>query len=155
MGNNEQKLTIELTREQFLALLKAVYLGNWMANANRVKNLKKDYEEIEDIIFSYAAEFGFERYMDHEPGDGNKYYPTRYFEEETDVSELHEDYDFESMWEELADCLGERDFEARYSKEEREKMGRDERFEKLSECVDCYLEEFSKFGLERMGIKKV
>jgi hypothetical protein len=30
-----QKQAIEFTNEQYLALMKAVYLGNWMANAYR------------------------------------------------------------------------------------------------------------------------
>jgi len=33
--------TIILTEKQFFALLKTVYLGNWMANAYSIENLKK------------------------------------------------------------------------------------------------------------------
>ena len=53
----EEKIGIELTKKQFLALLKAVYLGNWMANANRDGSPEdphvEDYEKIEDLIFSF------------------------------------------------------------------------------------------------------
>ncbi len=33
-------MNIEFTKAQFFALLKAVYLGNWMANANRDGNME-------------------------------------------------------------------------------------------------------------------
>jgi hypothetical protein len=35
--------------------------------------------------------------MDHEPTDGERYYPTMAFEEETDVHELHDEYDEETV----------------------------------------------------------
>lgn len=50
MTNNQKrkKQIISFTKKQFLSLLKVVYLGNWMANAYRTNDLKKDYESIED-----------------------------------------------------------------------------------------------------------
>lgn len=150
----DKKQTIELTKKQFEILLKAIYLGNWMANAYRTEDTRKDYEGIEDFIFSLAPEFGFAKYMDHQKFDGDRYYPTRYFEEETGVHELHEEYDEENFWDELAERLGERDFFEKYSKDEIEKMTQDERFTKMYECIDAYSEELEKFGLERIGVKK-
>ena len=35
MTRDGEKHNIGLTKKQYLMLLKAVYLGNWMANANR------------------------------------------------------------------------------------------------------------------------
>src|SRR6266566_4067134 len=129
----EKKQTIELTKKQFKALLKAVYLGNWMANAQRVDDKKKDYESIEDYIFSLAPQFGFDKYMDHDETDD---YPTGYFEETTDVDELHDEYDEETFWNELADRLGERDFFEKYTKEEIVNMSEEEWFAKLYECIE-------------------
>lgn len=156
MTNQDKKL-IEFTKEQFLALMKAVYLGNWMANANRDGSLEdpqiEGYEKIEDYIFSLAPQFGLDEYMDHEPTDGDRYFPTRLFEEETDVDKLHEEYDEESFWDELSDRLGERDFYNKYSKQDWEKMTRDERFLKLQECIIKWEEELEKNGIERMRIE--
>lgn len=146
--------SIALTKKQFIILLKAIYLGNWMANAYRTDDMQKDYESIEDYIFSLAPRFGLGKYVDHKETDGNKYYPTSVFEETTDVHRLHEAYDEESFWDELAERLGERDFFEKYSQEAIEKMNRDEWFEKLYECIDFYNEEFEKFGLRRIIIKK-
>lgn len=152
--NIEQKIT--LTKTQFKALLKAVYLGNWMANAYRDGSKEhpyiKDYENIEDYVFSLAPLFSLNKYMDHEESDGNKYYPTSFFEEETDVHILHEQYDENSFWDELIDHLGERDFREKYSEKEINTMSRIEFFEKLDECIDIYREEFEKFGIQRLRI---
>lgn len=153
---NEEKIPIELTKKQFLALLKAVYLGNWMANANRDGSPEdphiKDYEEIEDLIFSLAPKFGFGKYMDHEPRDGDKYYPTGKFTEDTDVDELHDEYDEYSMWDELCDVLGERDFFRKYSPDQVRKMSREERMEKMHQCIDFYEEEFEKNGIDHLEV---
>lgn len=152
----DKKQTIELTKKQFTALLKVVYLGNWMANAYRDDSPEdphiQEYEEIEDYIFSLASQFGLEKYVDHEVTDGDRYYPTNFFEETTDVHKLHEEYDEETFWDELADRLSTRDFLEKYSKEEINNMSREEYFEKISEFTDKYNEEFEKFGLDRIKV---
>lgn len=153
----EKNQSIALTSQQFKALLKAVYLGNWVANAYRDGSSDdphiQEYEEIEDYIFSLAPQFGFEKYIDHEQSDGDKYYPTNFFEETTDVHKLHEEYDEETVWDELAERLGARDFVEKYSKQEIENMSKEKYFVKLAECVDAYHEEFEAFGIKRIGVK--
>lgn len=152
----ETKQTITLTPKQFKALLKAVYLGNWVANAYRDGSPEdphiQDYENIEDYIFSLAPQYGLDKYMNHEASDEDKYYPTSTFEEITDVHKLHEEYDEETFWDELAEHLGRRDFFEKYSKEEIKKMSKEEYFSKISECIDSYHEEFETFGIERIRI---
>ena len=151
-------MKIEFTKEQFLALMKVVYLGNWMANANRNGSSEdpciEEYEKMEDYIFSLAPQFGFDKYVGHEPTDGDKYFPTRSFEEETDVDKLHHEYDEGNFWDELAGRLGERDFYNKYSKKDWEKMKQDERFFKLQECIVEWEEESENFGLERLEVKE-
>lgn len=148
-------MKINFTKKQYLALLKLAYLGNWLANASRLQDEQiKEYEEAEDYIFSFAKEFGYDRYVDHEPKDDGKYYPTRYFEEETDVETLREDYNNETFWEEAADRFGDRDFIKKYSKEEIEKMDRDERFTKRMECEEKYEKEFEENGIDNLEIIK-
>lgn len=154
----ENKTSIEFTKEQFLTLMKTVYLGNWMANANRDGSKEdphiKEYERMEDYIFSLAPQFGFEKYLDHESKDGERYFPTGLFEEETDVNKLHDEYDEETFWDELSDRLRDRDFYKKYSKKDWEKMTKDERFIKLQECIIKWEEELEKNGIERLGIIK-
>lgn len=154
MKNNKQ--TIEFTKEQFLALMKAVYLGNWMANAQRTGSQedphKEDFEKISDYIFSLAPKFGLEKYMDHEPTDGERYFPTRGFEENTEVNELHEEYDEEIFWDELCERLGDRDFYNTCSEEVWNKMTQEERFTKMQECIIKWENEIEENGIGRLGI---
>lgn len=158
MNKNKEKLNIELTGKQYFALLKAVYLGNWIANANRDGSAddphKDEYETIEDYIFSFAKHFGFDEYVDNDDADRSKFYPTRKFEEGTDVNELHDEYDEETFWDELCDRLGKRDFARKYSKEERKNMSDEEHFIKLQECAIAWEEEAENNGIERLEMMK-
>jgi hypothetical protein len=162
MKNNkskqEQNLSIPLTRAQFLALLKVVYLGNWMANANRdgsrMDPHEKKYEEIENYIFSFAKQFDFNEYVDDEDAKKGKFFPTRLFEEGTDVGELMEEYNEENFWDELIHRLGERDFSRRHSAAEIKAMTRAERFEKLDACINAWADEIDKNGMENMWVLK-
>ena len=157
-STSNQQLKIKLTKEQFEVLLKLVYLGNWMVNANRDGSPgnphKEKYEAIENYIFSFAKGFGFSEYVDDEDAGSGRFYPTRAFEEETDVQKLHEEYDEETFWDELIDRLGERDFYQYYSKDEIRKMSQEERFDKLYEFIDKWADEMSENGVERLKIAK-
>jgi len=156
--NKNKQIEIGFTKKQFEILLKLVYLGNWMANANRVGTpndpMKKEYEEIERYIFSFAKKFGLDEYVDDEDAEKGEFYPARKFEEETDVYELHNEYDEVTFWDELVERLGDRDFFRHYSKKEIRKMEREERFEKIYEFIDKWAEEINKYGIERLEIKK-
>lgn len=151
IGTNKN-MKINLTKKQYETLAKTVYLGNWMANANRTGRKDdphiKEYEEIADYIYSFAKDFGFPD--DFEAGlefsDGE--------EEPPEVSRLHEEYNEQNFWEELPDRLGQRDFYRKYSKEEREKMDYEEHFIKMQECIIAWENELEEYGIERLGIMK-
>lgn len=148
-------MKIEFTKEQFENLMKLVYLGNWMANAHRTDDVIKKYEDLEHYVFSFAGDFGLEKYVDDEKVGDGKFYPTRFFEEETDVNELHDEYDNETFWTELPNRLGERDFMRKYSEKDWERMSREERFLRRQECDIKWEEELEENGLERLEIRKV
>jgi hypothetical protein len=143
-------MKIHFTKKQYEDLLKLVYLGNWMANANRVEDKFKNMDELEGYVFSHAKEFGMERWADTD--DPDMTYPTRYFEEESGVEELIDDYDDENFWDELSDRLGERDFAERYSEKEREVMERVKYMSTLFEAVARWEEELEQYGLTRLRV---
>ena len=147
-------MQIEFTKEQFENLMKLVYLGNWMANAHRTDDIIEKYEDLESYVFSFAKDFGLEKYVDDEDADKGKFFPTRFFEEKTDINELHDEYDDENFWTELPDRLGERDFFRKYPQKEREKMTQEERFLKMQECIIKWEDELEDNGIERLEIKK-
>lgn len=145
---------IELTKEQFEKLLKLVYLGEWMINANRTDDRIKKYEDLLSHIFSFAKQFGFDEFVDDEDAKEGKFFPTRKFEEETDVRKFMEEYEEETFWDEIAERLGERDFYRHYPKDEIQKMTQEERFEKVYEFIDKWGEEINENGIEGLEIVK-
>jgi hypothetical protein len=151
-------MKINFTKKQYMALAKVVYLGDWLANAQRVGGpddpQKDEYDVIANYVYSFASEFDFEEYIEHEASDGEKYFPTRKFEEDTDVQSLIEEYDEENFWYELPNKLGERDFINKYSEEDIDKMSNDERFFKLQECIYVWEQEIDNNGINRLGIIK-
>jgi hypothetical protein len=148
-----EKKTIELTREQFLALMKVVYLGNWIANSHLIGDDKReDIETVEDVVFAKAKEFGFERYVDHEATDDDRFFPTRYFEEETGVEEMIAEYDNETFWDEISDRLGVRDFVNTFGEQTINSMSRNEHFDRLTACTDKWEDEFEAHGIDRLTI---
>lgn len=148
---NKDKKIIELTKEQYLTLAKLAYLGNWMANAQRTGQEGdpnfEEYESMSDYIFSLAPTFDFSKDLEHELECGNH-------EETTEVSKIHEEYDEQTFWDELPERLGDRDFYKRYSKQDWEKMTRDERFLKMQECIIAWEEELEEHGIGRLDILK-
>lgn len=147
-------MKINFTKEQFERLMKLVYLGNWMANAHRTDDIIKKYEELEHYIFSFAKDFGLEKYVDDEEAKDGKFYPTRYFEEETDVNKLHDEYDNDTFWDEIVDRLARRDFIRKYGIKAIQKMSLEQRIEKEYEFEKEYEKEIDKHGIERLEIKK-
>jgi hypothetical protein len=147
------KQNIPFTRDQYRALLKAVYLGNWMANAHRDPDgALREYEQISDYLFSLAPLFGLSKYIDHDEAEHGHYEPTRFFEESTGVHRLHHDYDEEVLWDELAEELGRRDMFERHTEQEIAAMDNNEWMQKLSALIDGYEEEFIAHGIERLRI---
>jgi hypothetical protein len=154
----KNKKSIEFSKEQFFTLMKMVYLGNWMVNANRDGSKEdphiKEYEKMEDYIFSLAPQFDWDKYMDHGSTDGDRYFPSRLFEEGTDVNKLQREYDEDSFWDELPEKLGNRDFINTYSEKDWEKMTGDDRFTKMQDCIIKWEKELENHGIKRIGIIK-
>lgn len=146
------KQNIPFTREQYRALLKAVYLGNWMANAHRGEDALAEYEAISDYMFSLAPLFGLAKYIDQHEAEHGHYDPTRFFEESTGVHRLHHEYDEEAFWDELAEELGKRDMLASYTPAQIAAMTQEEWFEKLEARRDAYDKEFTTHGIDRLRI---
>ncbi len=145
-------MKINFTKKQFENLLKLVYLGEWMANAHKTDDVIEKYREMLFYVFSFANEFGFEEYVDNEKVNNGKSYPTRFFEEETDVNELHDEYDDDTFWDELIDRLAHRDLIKEFGIEKVGKMDRKERFTRLCRAEEKYVDEIEKYGIERLGI---
>ena len=148
------KNSIELSKDQFFTLLKAVYISNWIANATRIDGKKEDFFALEHLILCYASQFGFSEHVVHQETT-NVYYPTDEFPEEHGLQDLIKEYEDDIFWDDLAHRLGERDFCAKYTPAQRKKMTQGEHFTLLYRFIDGYSAEFEEFGLERLAINKL
>lgn len=147
-------MKINLTKKQYEALVRAVYLGNWMANAYRDGSKDeqhlKEFEGISDYVFSLAPLFGFSENLEHELE-----YDEVWMKDHDGLSELsviHDQYDEDSFWDELTERLGGRDFDKKYSKEEIGNMDDETFHSKRYECLDVWDDEFCENGIDRLGI---
>ena len=148
-----KKHTIELTKAEYISILKAVYLGAWMANAHRIDDVKEEYESAENLMLSLASQFDCLKYVDHD-ADKNKLYPSVELEG-GEPEELRADYNEATFWSELTAKLGARLFSKRYSEAEIAKMSEEDHFAKLYECIDFYADEFEEFELDRINFPDI
>lgn len=145
-------MKFELSKEEFESLMKLVYLGNWMANANKSDDKIEKYESMMNKVFSKAKDAGFGDYIITK---NRQIYLTEKFEEETDVNKIHDDYDEDTFWGELIDRLAMKEFIQKYGDEEIETMSMEERIEKSDEFFEKYEEEIKNNGLNRIEILEI
>ncbi|RJQ33642.1 hypothetical protein C4568_04165 [Candidatus Parcubacteria bacterium] len=144
---------IPFTRDQFRKLLRIVYLGNWLVNAHRDNSKNdprlKEFDEIEEYIFSQAHRFGFKTLVERDKDD-ERWLPTRALEES--LEDEIDSYDDETFWEEMFYRLADRDFFRSYGEADIRKMSLMERFEKEQPFRDKWADEIDTYGLERIDI---
>ena len=90
-------MDIQLTAEQAQNLLRLIYLGNWLANSERIGTeedpLIDDFDSLQRQLFELAA------------------VPERAIESDSLVERMIEEYREEVFWDELVERLAHRDFE--------------------------------------------
>ncbi len=133
--------------------MRIVYLGNWLANATRDNSADdprlKEFDEIENYVFSYAHQFGFETLIERDTDD-ERWFPTRMFEES--LEDEIDSYDEETFWEELFYRLSDRDFWHAYNEADIHRMPIMERLEKEEPFRKKWDEEINEHGLERLEV---
>lgn len=141
------------TPEQYEALMKLVYLGNWMVNGIKISDERdKKFDAIEQRIFADAVDAGCGSLSEYDEAL-KKYFPTQELEENTDVLNAQKEYNTEIFWTELIERLAQRDFVAQYGMEAIKVMKEREQKEKFSEHVKRYVDEFEKNELANVVIK--
>lgn len=146
-------MNIDISKEQYDDLLRAVYMADWMANAICSEDAEKDrgIKDIRNHIFSFAKEAGLEKFVEYDP-EYREWYAALALDDDERVRDLIHRYEDHVFWEEAVDRFGERDFFERYSDEERAKMGQKDRMRKVWECEETWGNEFEKYGLDRLRV---
>lgn len=147
-------MNIELSKKQFKFLLELVHLGNWVVNSNREPDvIDENYEEIENIIYSYAKEAGFKKYVGYSE-HSQTWVGSNYLFMDSDAAKLLQEYNEHNFWEDLIDNLAMKDFHDKYSEEKIQKMSTEKRFEKFYKIADLYRDEIDNHGIDRLEIVK-
>ena len=148
-------MNISLAREEYRALLEILQIADWVLHANRTEEDPdtKRYRMLEQKIFSLAEEAGFGELIEYAPGP-EQFFPTRKFDEESPAMEFIQDYNDDMFWEELAERLAYRDILETASEEELEKMPREERFIRIDNLCEAYLDEFCERGVDRLRLEE-
>ena len=117
-------MKINFTKKQYKDLLKLVYLGNWMANATKIDNKIKKFNDLESYVFSFAKNFGVKELTHNE--NSKRYYPSADFESDEEIQTIIEDYNEEGFWDELIGKLTDIAMTKRFSEKKIKKMSRKE-----------------------------
>lgn len=144
-------MKIEITPQQYEALLKIVYLGNWMASSTKDEPVK-EYEDIEQYILSFAKDFNLEKFVGYDK-KLKSYFPTEEFENDTDVVAQIEAYNEYTVWEALVLSLSRRDLIKKFGAEKVEKMSDEDILEKEYPFIQKYEEEFRENGFDHLYVK--
>jgi len=138
----EEKMEYNLTfkKEELETLLKLIYLGNWLANANREEERTiKKFEELKDQILSLIGNNIKEKY------ENLKY--------DNEIINIIEEYNEITFWDLLITRLAERDMILEYGEEEIKNLSEEEYKKIHLEYQQKYYQEFFENGLWNLMIK--
>jgi len=142
-------MIIELSKEQYRKLAELVFLGNWLANSTKVGDeINQEYEEVEQLIYSYAKEMGMEDLIVYDQQSG-EYFPTRTFEES--MEPYIDAYDEFTFWQDLASRLANRDLIRETGPVHKLT---DRQRDRLFELEEMYENEFVEHGLMNLELVK-
>jgi hypothetical protein len=142
-------MEITLTKAQYQSLLKMVFLGNWIINAPRTETIK-EFDELEEHIFSFARTFGLENEIDFDENTG-RLYPSEQFE--NSLSPYIDEYNENNMWQELISILSHRDLVEEIGEDNLKDLDRDTFNETLDTLYEKYEQEFSENGIQNLRLE--
>jgi len=143
-------MKVELSQEQYIMLLKMVYLGSWMANSPKDES-DDEYDGIEQYIYSLAKDFDLGHHITFDD-KMNSYLPTEDFETTSGVVDVIDAYNEYTVWEALVLSLSRRDLIREYGPEKVEAMTDEELLEKQYPFIQRYEDEFRDRGFESLVI---
>ncbi len=143
-------MKIDLTEEQYVKLLKVLYLGTWTTDAFEGE-WSGEFSDLEQQVFSYAKDFALEDRVVYD-GDTKTYSYAPEFEKNSGVVQIINAYDDDVFWYELVHRMAERDFIRAHGTGTIGRMSIDERFQRADEYVSWYEEEFGAHDIENLAV---
>ena len=139
-------MKIEISKTQYKTLVKALFLANWVVNANKEEWPDDEFEKLEQYVLSQGKFFDLKN-VEFDEKDG-KYYHDMEFEQKT--LKFLDEFVEETFWAELIDRLAGRDFYNAMGESEIRKMSSDDRVTKFHEFAGPYEAEFAERGIDNL-----
>lgn len=136
-------MQIELNARQFRLLLDLVYTGNWVMNSQRGQDRIAEYDGVQNLVFSHAAEAGMPELSAKMKGES---YPSSQYAG-GGIHEAIMDYEDTVFFNILAEELARRDLEGL----DVDGVNRNE----LDELTERYAEEFASNGIDNIVVQGV
>jgi hypothetical protein len=147
-------MIIEFTQKEYECLLDVLYIADWVMNAHKVEDDPRTevYKKLEQKLFSYAKDVGFENLIEY-ASDHKKYYPTSELDEAGPAREFIEEFENDTFWAELTSRLADRDSARKVGGVENlSKLSFEDRVKIILPLEEKYASEFEKRGLEGLSI---
>jgi hypothetical protein len=154
---------LAFTPEQFKTLLRMVYLANTVANGHREVDYLREYDDLEQYIFSRAGAAGFPAATLTHKAVGRDvagtaeeihHHPSQIFENDPELSQIMDEHELSILLEYLSVELAERDIEQTHGPNARERLPAKDYDELLELYTETYEGEFDQFGFSRLFITK-
>lgn len=131
-------MKLELTPRQFRRLLDMAYIGNWVLNSTRGDERFRDYDAVESLLFSRAAQEGMDTLAEVWKGE---VVPSRAFVE-GGIHEAIMEYENNVFFDILAEDLARRDMDDVPIDESN--------YDELTSRIDAYIAEFEEHGTDNI-----
>ena len=146
-------MKLNLTKKQYITLIKLLYLGEWMANAHRTDDRIEEFEEFDQYILSFGKDFGLEGKIIYDE-KLKMFFLTPEFISEAGLDDYIDEYDEDTFWNELISRLSRRDLIDRYGEEAIKDMKLEELIDKEQVFIEEYEEEFKRHGINNLVVGK-
>ena len=133
-------MNLELSKKQFRRLLDLAYIGNWILNSTRGNDRFADYDEVESLLFGWAAVEGMPQLAELYQGE---IVPSRAFVE-GGIHEAIVEYENNVFFEILAEDLARRDMDDVPIDESN--------YDELAQRIDAYIDEFEAHGTDNITV---
>ena len=144
------KIEINLDKYELNLVIKYLYTGLFMIDENK-KDEQNKIETLLDKLLSIAYNYKIMDGIEYEK-ETNSYFIDK--DKEEDILEDYEEFIEESFWDELSNRLSQRDLINKIGLEKYKKIATVERIRDLEKILNEYDNEFEKYGIDRIIIKK-
>jgi len=144
-------MNIEITKEQLKEMILAAMFYSWIRGglADSKGEDFSEYEKLEKYLLQVAKENKFDLAEEFK----SYLVPT---DQLCQLQEkIMEEHDEDTFWHELVTALGKRDFYKTITDTDKQFIEKEDMFpERIHQLYEKYEEEFDKFGIDRLEIKK-